>query len=256
MSRMAEELKAYYEALAPRGTPESVPLLARHWQLTNTRYILGPAGYLEVLNQQLDPGKNRFHIAQRFEIVPKPGVLQPQRLEELTAMLQNDGKYALFEFTGALPRAKLYSNWQVNTNRAAALKIISDLNFDPEKAVVVSTPQKGLPAVATNENSGTVEFTRYAPKHIEFAAHATAPSVLLLNDHFDPGWHVTVDGRPVELLRCNYLMRGVYLEPGAHTVTFDFSLPNKPLYVTLSAIAIGILLGGWLFVATRKKTIP
>ena len=252
MSRMPEDLKAYYEALSPRGTPESVPLLARHWQLTNTRYILGPAGYLEVLNQQLDPGKNRFRIAQRFEIVPKPGVLQPQRLEELTAMLQTDGKYALFEFTGALPRVKLFANWQVDTNPAAALKIISDLHFDPAKTVVVSTPQKGLPAVATNENTGTVEFTSYAPKHIVFAARATAPSVLLLNDKYDPNWRVTVDGKPAELLRCNFLMRGVYLEPGAHTVTFDFSLPNKPLYVTLAAIGVGVLLCAGLLVLTRR----
>ena len=252
MSRMPEELKAYYEALAPRGTAESIPLLARHWQLTNTRYILGPAGFLEVLNQQLDPGKNRFRIAQRFEIVPKPGVLQPQRLEELTAIQQSNGKFALFEFTGALPRAKLYSNWQVNTSPTAALKIISNLNFDPAKTVVVSTPQNGLTTVATNENTGTVEFTSYASKQIVFAAHASSPSVLLLNDKYDPNWRVTVDGKPAELLRCNFLMRGVYLEPGAHTVTFDFSLPNRPLYVTLAALALGLLLCGYLFFARQK----
>ena len=252
MSRMAEELKAYYEALAPRGTPESVQLMARHWQLTNTRYLLGAAGYLDVLNQQLDPGKNRFRIAQRFEIVPKPGVLQPQRLEELTAVLQNDGKFALFEFTGTLPRAKLYSNWQTETNLAAALKTIANLSFDPAKTVIISTPSKNLPPAATNENSGTVEFKSYSPKHIVFAANATASSVLLLNDKYDANWRVTVDGQPAELLRCNFLMRGVQIPPGTHEVKFDFSLPNKPLYVTLSAIGLGVLLCAFLFF-TRSK---
>ena len=48
-------------------------------------------------------------------------------------------------------------------------------------------------------------------RHIVFAANATAPSVLLLNDKYDPNWHVTVDGKPAELLRCNFIMRGVYL---------------------------------------------
>ena len=253
MSRMTEELKAYYEALSPRGTAESVPLLARHWQLTNTRYILGPAGYLDVLNQQLDPGKNRFRIAQRFEISPKPGILQPQRLEELTAYPKADGSYALFDFTGALPRAKLYANWQVNTNDQANLKTLADLNFDPAKTVLISTPQKNLPASSTNENSGTVEFKSYAPKHIVFTANATAPSVLLLNDKYDPNWQVTVDGKPAELLRCNFLMRGVQVPPGQHTVTFDFSLPNQALYVTLSAIGVGVLLCGFLGVATWRK---
>jgi len=253
MSRMPEDLKAYYEALTPRGTPESAPLLARHWELTDTRYLLGPAGYLEVLNQQLDPVKNRFRIAQRFEIVPKPGILQPTRLEELTAVLQNEGKFALFEFTGALPRVQLYSNWQVNTNATAALKTIADLSFDPAKTVVVSTPSKNLPPLSTHENSGTVEFKSYAPTRMTLAATANDPSVLLLNDKYDPHWRVTVDGKPAELLRCNFLMRGVYLDPGQHTIQFTFSLPNKPLYVTLSAMGLGIALGAFLFFASRRK---
>ena len=252
MPRMPEDLKAYLEALSPRGTAESAPLFARRWELSNTRYLLGPAGYLEVMNQQIDPVKHRFRIAQRFEIVPKPGVLQPQRLEELTAAPNENGRYALFEFTGALPRVKLYANWQVNTNDAANLKTLANLNFDPAKTVLISTPQKNLPTVSTNENNpGTVAFTSYAPKKIIFEANATGPAVLLLNDKYDPHWRVTVDGQPAELLRCNFLMRGVAVPAGRHTVEFDFSLPSKPLYVTLSALGIGLLLGlgllGWQF---------
>jgi hypothetical protein len=253
MPRMPEDLKSYLEALSPRGTLETIPLIARQWQLTNTRYLLGAAGYLDTLNQQLDPAQHRFRIAQRFEILPKPGIAQPTRLEELTAADNENGPYALFEFTGALPRAKLYSSWQVSTNDQANLDTLADLNFDPEKTVLISTPQKDLPAVATNENSGTVEFTSYTPKQIVFAANVLSPSVLLLNDKYDPNWRVTVDGRPAGLLRCNYIMRGVYLTPGAHTVEFQFSLPNKTLSVTLASIVVGILLCGFLLWNTRNR---
>ena len=252
MSRMPENLKAYLEALSPRGTPESLPLMTRHWQLTNTRYLLGAAGFLNVLNQQLDPGKNRFRIAQRFDIVPKPGFLQPQALEQLTAQPTSDGDLALFEFTGALPRAKLYSNWQVNTNGSAVLKTLADLNFDPEKTVLIDTPSKNLPLVSTNENNGSVAFTSYGLKHIVFAATNPAPAVLLLNDQYDPGWRVRVDGQPAELLRCNFMMRGVYLPAGTHTVEFNFTLPHPLLYVTLAAMLLGILLGVYLLIVGRK----
>jgi hypothetical protein len=255
MPRMPEDLKAYLEALSPR-TQADAALIARHWELSNTRYLLGAAGFLNVMNQQLDPAQNRFRIAQRFDVVPKPGITRPTQLEELTVVTNNDGDLALFEFTGALPRAKLYSNWQVNTNDQANLKTLADLNFDPAKTVLVSTPQKNLPAVTTNENSGTVEFKSYAPKHLVFAANAAAPSVLLLNDKYDPHWSVTVDGKPAELLRCNFLMRGVYLTRGQHTVEFQFKLSDSPMYVTLTAIAIGILLCGFLIVSNRHKAEP
>ena len=280
MSRMPEDLKAYMETLSPNGTPESLPLIARHWELTNTRYLLGPAGYLDVLNQQLDPMQNRFRIAQRFDIVAKPGITQPTGLEELTAAFSPDGDLALFEFAGALPRAKLYSNWETNsmaalnaftthglsdeelktlgsvgTNNFLTLKRLASPSFDPQQTVLISTPPPAAPS--NGQNSGTVEFTSYAPKKIVFAATATAPSVLLLNDKYDPNWRVTVDGKPAELLRCNYIMRGVYLPAGSHTVEFQFSLPNKPLYVTLAAIATGIFLGifllGFLFFSQRRK---
>ena len=160
------------------------------------------------------------------------------------------------EKPGALPRVKLYSNWQVNTNDQAVLKNLADLNFDPAKTVLISTPQKNLPAGATNENSGTVEFKSYTPKHLVFTANTVAPSVLLLNDKYDPSWRVTVDGQPAELLRCNFIMRGVYVPAGPHTVEFNFSLPNKPLYVTLAAIGVGILLGGFLFYSGRRNSAP
>jgi hypothetical protein len=254
MPRMPENLKAYLETFAPRGTAESVPLIARHWMLTNTRYLLGPAGYLEVLNQQLDPALKRFRIVDRFDVVPKPGILRPDRLEELTAVLNDNGPYALFEFTGVLPRVKLYGNWLVNSNDQANLKTLADLSFDPAKTVLVSTPQKGLPPISTNENSGAVEFKSYSPKHIVLGANATSASILLLNDKFDLNWHVTVDGKPAELLRCNYLMRGVYLDPGAHTVAFSFSVPNRPLYITLAALVAGMILIALLFILTRRHT--
>jgi hypothetical protein len=48
-------------------------------------------------------------------------------------------------------------------------------------------------------------------------------------------------------------MRGVYLTPGAHTVEFQFSLPNKSLYITLTAIGVGILLCGFLFISARRS---
>jgi uncharacterized membrane protein YfhO len=107
--------------------------------------------------------------------------------------------------------------------------------------------------MGTNDNSGTVEFKSYAPKDMVLAANTTTPSVLLLNDKYDASWKVTVDGRPAVLLRCNYIMRGVMVPAGQHTVEFSFSLPNKPLYVTVAAIGIAILLCGFLIYSGRRQ---
>ena len=276
MPRMPADLEAYEMALAPRSEGTAY-LQTRRWELTNTRYLLAYAGFLDALNEQLDPVQHRFRIKQRFDVMPKSGVDRPTQLEQLTAVPSENGGCALFEFTGALPRVKLYSNWQVNTNDDATLKTLASTNFDPWQTVLVSTPLPDVPAVnATNQSSSTVDFKRYvpddpvfkgkrnglwkqsgycyAPKNIMFDAKATTPSVLLLNDRFDPHWRVFVDGKPAELLRCNFIMRGVYLTPGQHTVEFDFSLPHKPFYVTLAGIAVGLGLAGYLLISAKRET--
>jgi hypothetical protein len=251
MSRLQGDLKRYVEALTPKGTPESVPLMTRRWALTNTRYQLGPAGFLEVMNQQLDPQLHRFKIVERFEILPKPGILKPTQYEELTAVSNPEGRYAMFEFTGALPRVKLYGNWPVNTNDEATLNTLANLQFDPFATVLISSPINGRqninwPATGTNANDGTVEFKSYSPKKLVLTAQATQPSVLLLNDKYEPDWRVTVDGQPAQLLRCNFFMRGVALPPGAHEVIFSYHLSDKPLYFTLTGIGLALLLSGYL----------
>ena len=282
MPRMPADLMAYEMTLAPHSA-DTTYLLARRWELTNTRYLLGPAGFLDALNEQLDPVQHRFRIVQHFDLVAKPGVQRLTRLEELTAAPSDGGALAVFVFTGALPRASLYSTWRVSTNDPATLqrwlddlkrylpaepystlaslnstdqatlKSLADPNFDPAKTVLLAAPLAAAPFTnSVNAGSGTVEFKSYAPNDIVLNAQAASPAVLLLNDMYDPHWHVLVDGQPAELLRCNFIMRGVYLTQGAHTVEFQFSLPSELLYVTLAAIGVGIVLSAFLMVSTRR----
>jgi hypothetical protein len=251
--RVPADIAAYESAVYFRGTPESVPLLTREWQLTNTRYILGPAGFLDVLNAQVDPGQHRFQIVERFSIAPKPRVLHPMQYEEITALPDPNGDYALFEFTGALPRVKLYSNWQVSTNDQATLQNLARPDFDPAQTVLVDTPPNGLPATAAKENTGSVDFKSYAPTKVTFTASTPTAAIMLWNDKYDPHWVVTVDGQPAQLLRCNFIMRGVALNPGSHVVEFKYVLPDKPMYVTMAGFVTAILLCGFLVVDSCRR---
>jgi hypothetical protein len=271
MPRRSEEYIAYESALSPRSNSEMY-LISRRWELTSSRYVLGPTitrwqtgadaqgkpvfsdfGTLDFLNNGLDRGRGRFRVVTPFEIVPKPGIAQVTQYEQLTAVEEPNGKYALYEFTGALPHAALYSHWQVSTNDDATLKTLSSPEFLPHQTVLVSFPLPVAPALdATNQNPGEVKFKSYKPADIVFEARAEANAVLMLNDKFDPMWRVTVDGKPAELLRCNYIMRGVFLTPGTHTVEFFFRPPLKPGYVTLAAMALGILLSGLMIYSERR----
>ena len=244
----------------PQGEPPDkaafrkalMPNFARLWQLTNTRFLFGMAGpFVDALNQQLDPGQRRFRMHTPFTVTQTPNKLS------FGAETNDAGPFALIEFTGALPRAKLYSSWQVNANDQEVLQQLARAEFDPEKSVIISGPGATAPdAAVTNNAAGTVEFAHYEPKVIRLRTKAAAPSVLLLNDRFDPEWKVTVDGASKPLLRANFTMRGVQVPAGEHTVEFRFERPVRAMYVSIAAIALGIVLSGLLFVMRRGTAAP
>jgi hypothetical protein len=229
----------------------------RHWELTNTRYLLAPTAMLDPLNQQIDPGQKRFRIATEFEIIPKPWVVNPTAYEHMTAVQSTNGPCALFEFTGALPRAKLYTNWRVNTNDQATLAELASPSFAPADTVLVADALPASSALgSTNQPAGSVQFVSYAPKQLHLRAKATAASVLLLNDHFDPNWKVSVDGKLEPLLRCNYIMQGVQVPSGTHEIEFRFEPPQTSLYVSLAAIGLGLVLIGVLGLSRAPEEQP
>ncbi len=252
MPRMPEDLAAFEAKFLPQSSAD-LPKITRHWQLTNTRYLLGAAGFLDVLNRQFDPVQRRFRILDRFNIVPKPEVAHPSKLEDLTAVPDTNGPFAVFELNGALPRANLYSKWQVVTNDQLALDQLVTPEFDPEQTLLVAGGVAEPKQTATNTGPTQVTITTYSPKDIQLSATTTAPSVLLLNDRFDPNWKVFVDGRPKPVLRCNYIMQGVELAPGQHRIEFKFLQPMGTFYVSVAGVVLAAALSVFLLLPQTTR---
>jgi len=255
MPRPPELDAAYLGTFRPTNS-DQLAKIGRLWQLTNTRLVLGPAQFAEAYNQQYDPLHKRFRPLTNFNVVAKPGFSRVTRVEELTAALDPAGQYAIFEFTGALPRAKLFANWQVNTNNQEVLARLADPAFEPADTVLVSSEPLASPSAATNAAAGRVEFEHYEPKIVRLKAQSEDPAVLLLNDRYHPDWKVFVDGKLETLLRCNFIMRGVHLTPGVHTVEFRFEPPVRALYVSLTAVLTGMVLCGALVFSNKRKNEP
>jgi hypothetical protein len=237
---------------------------ARLWRLTNTRYIFADAHLADVLNLFTVP-TNSFRTILRLDMKDasgnyymKPGVTQVEDAGDMAVRTNSEGALALIEDTRALPRVKLFANWQVLDDSATLQKLASQ-QFDPEKTVLVAqdaslTQAPGQP----DADPGTVDITQYESKDLILQADAKTPAVLLLNDRTGDYWNVWIDQKPATVLRCNYIMQGVFLPAGQHKIEFRFQPPQRILYTSLAALVLGILLGGYVFVAhfVRRPTTP
>jgi len=254
MPRMASDHEAFERRFTITSDTNTHYLAGRRWELTNTRWILGGTNDVAFFNRQFDPAKSRFTVASNFVVGLRPGTKNPNApgTEDFTTQFNSAGPYSLIRFDGALPRARLYSQWQVQTNDATTLETLAKREFDPQATVIVNAPIAPS-AAALGQAAGEVITQSYRPKEIRLTAQATDDSVLLLNDHWSAHWRVTVDGQPSELLRCNYVMRGVRLSPGSHEVVFRFQPPMTWLYVSLASLLGGFGLLGFVIVDERKN---
>ena len=205
-------------------------------QLTSTRYWLGHSfeyGHDMDFHAQTT---NQFTVKERFFFMPHPDDNQSYVARSLT-----NGLLAVVEYEGALPRAGVYANWRGGVGDEEALATLAAVHWDPRREVLIA---ENIPAPEQLDFNATVvpaRYLEYDPKRVKLETDADTATVLLLNDKHHPGWKVTVDGEPAQLLRANYLMRGVHLPPGKHVVEFRFAPPEGSVYVSLSGLGLGLI---------------
>src|SRR4030095_9312569 len=134
----------------------------------------------------------------------------------------------VYENRCSVPRAHVVHEAVFVTSEAEALKAIRDTAFNPWRQVVLEAARQdlpvSLPAPATGSGSfkDAVRIEGASVNDVLVRVNQSAPGLLVLADTYYPGWTARVDGRPVPILRANYLFRGVAVPAGSHRVEFHY----------------------------------
>jgi len=152
----------------------------------------------------------------------------------------------VYENVNVMPRATLVSRARMAPSRAAALELISSPDFDPRTEVVLEGPATATasdPAAAGSGAAGTARIDSYAPERIALTAEvAPGGGWLVLSEVFFPGWTATVDGAAAATLRADAVFRAVRLEPGRHTVVFEYRPQSFREGLRLTGLSGGVLM--------------
>jgi hypothetical protein len=165
------------------------------------------------------------------------------------------GEARIHEFSDPLPRASVFTRVRLAAAPEAALRTVRDLNTDAWKEVVIETDGVSSDtagklrtlAASDGATASAAEISHYDSQRVTIRASAEKPSVLMLTDSVYPGWNVYVDGTQKELLKANYLFRGVLLPPGTHQVEFRYQPRSYAYGGGISAVALACLIvwGRW-----------
>lgn len=88
----------------------------------------------------------------------------------------------------------------------------------------------------------TIVETTYAPNRLTYRAHSVNGGVAVFSEVFFPwGWTATIDGKPVELGRVDYVLRAMRVPAGDHEIVMSFDPPSLHTTDTLATVSIVII---------------
>lgn len=104
-------------------------------------------------------------------------------------------------------------------------------------------------------DTGKVELTSYEANQLKYTIQSQKGGVVVFSEIYYPGWSVTIDGKPAEMGRVNYVLRALKVPAGKHEIVATFrpasvATTNNIAYASL---AITILLFVFAIVIRMRK---
>lgn len=112
--------------------------------------------------------------------------------------------------------------------------------------------------VAPLDSTSTIKLTSYAPNELKYHASAKATGIAVFSEIYYPqGWEATVDGKPVEIGRVNYILRALALPAGEHEIVFSYRPKSIVITESIAYGGIAVLLlaivAYLIFIVRRKE---
>ena len=97
------------------------------------------------------------------------------------------------------------------------------------------------------DSMATVDLIDYKVNHLTYKANSKNDGVVVFSEVFyDKGWSAWLDGIEVPYFRTDYILRGMVVPAGEHTIEFKFAAPHFKLLSTITFISSLIAILGAL----------
>ena len=129
------------------------------------------------------------------------------------------------------------NNLLINTSRNGEAWFVGELhtveNADEEIAAlgeintktqaIINTSKSSVKATKWETSDGQINLASITPKRVVYKYEKDSPGFAVFSEIFYPlGWKADIDGKHATILETNYVLRGMEVPPGNHTITFEF----------------------------------
>ncbi len=201
--------------------------------------------YQDVIEKYLSTGIN-------------PGVLDMLNTKYVIVQDQQSRQARLIPQQTANGACWLVKHVSIVPNRIEAIKAIGYTNLK-DTAIVDQSFSKNV-VQPQWDSASSIKMTKFDNDAIEYEANCNGPQFAVFSEIYYPvGWNAYIDGKKTDYCNVNYILRGLSVPTGKHTVKFIFepaSVKKGISMMFIASIVILLVLVGGLFMAWResKKT--
>ncbi|MBS2098796.1 YfhO family protein [Carboxylicivirga linearis] len=184
-------------------------------------------------------------------------------LENMPILNMLNTKYVIYN-PGATPifnPAYMGNAWFVENIKLVAdadeeIAAIGGVNLH-KSAVVDQQFKEQINGYSIDSIQGSIDLVSYAPNKLIFESNTPQNQVAVFSDiYYDKGWNAYIDGKKTDHFRANYVLRGLMIPEGQHTIEFRFeptSFYTGQWVAAISSIIILLLIAGAGFWFWKKQ---
>ena len=235
-AEMYKETVADKAILQDAGSTFRVLNINNPWQETNTSYFHHSIGgyhavklrrYQELIDHRLD-GELRGIIGALQKAQTAEDVMSALAACPTLNMLNT--RYVIYNpEQQPLKNPYAFGNaWFVDKldmvdNADAEIEALNTI--DPLRTAVVDKRfQEDLEGfVPQKDSTATIVLEEYRPNRLTYKSKADKEQLAVFSEvYYQPGWKATVDGKEVPHFRADWILRGMRVPAGEHTIVFEF----------------------------------
>ncbi len=126
-----------------------------------------------------------------------------------------------------------------------------------QTAIVDSKFREALKGVneGYKDSLSTIRLTSYEPNQLVYETSSPQDGIVVFSEIYYPGWTATIDGKPADIARADYILRAMNVPAGKHTIEMRFDPQSLHItegiaYGAMALLLVGVIILIWIY---RKK---
>ncbi len=187
-------------------------------------------------------------ITYQLSGTPNSSVLNMLNAKYIIQPGQKQGEEMAVQNPGALGNCWFVKGVTYVDGAVEEMKALN--NFNPaDTAIIDKMYQPKIGNFAAPDSAAYIKQTAFDNDEVAYESNTPAPQLAVFSEVFYKDWNAYVDGKKVDIIKANYVLRALMLPAGKHNIVFKL---EPPVYLTGSTITIFFV---WVMILLLIGTI-